>query len=477
MNIKKAIIFASLLFYLAIGFDVSPFLRGPAYYPPEWRWEYQFINTVSRVYAPLLVIAIIIALFYFTQKRNYFEKHEKRVLSFIIILGFLFQISVLFFSRAGISVLIHRIIDPELNGYFTAALPIKNAADFLRTYNQNILHFVYHAKAHPPGAILLFFFIKQFVSLFPGFISFINYSVPQHADIRHLWYTLIARDKATAAFSSFFIPFLSVLTIVPLFYCAKILYGSKIAVRSAYLFLFIPSVVLFLPINDAFLSIFSITAFYFFVRGFKNNSISNFLLSGITLFLGVFFNLSLLPLAIFFFIYFLLKFLETEKKQYADFLKKGLAFLTGFLLLPIFFFLFFHFNFIEMIQIIMKHVPDIHTRSYKIWLFYNLYDFFVFSGIPITIVLFLVIKNVFIIRRKIDFLFLSFFIMLIILDISGSVRGETGRILEAFMPFMSLIAARFATKNLKFSTKFFVVILILQAVQILVMQEFWVMLW
>jgi hypothetical protein len=76
--------------------------------------------------------------------------------------------------------------------------------------------------------------------------------------------------------------------------------------------------------------------------------------------------------------------------------------------------------------------------------------------------------------------------MLLILNFSGSVRGETGRIFSIFMPFMVLIAAGFTTNNLKFTphhngagftTRQFGVFLALQALQILVMQEFWVMLW
>ena len=35
-----ALIVATALLWLAIWFDVTPLLRGPAPYPPEWRWPY-----------------------------------------------------------------------------------------------------------------------------------------------------------------------------------------------------------------------------------------------------------------------------------------------------------------------------------------------------------------------------------------------------------------------------------------------------
>lgn len=67
--------------------------------------------------------------------------------------------------------------------------------------------------------------------------------------------------------------------------------------------------------------------------------------------------------------------------------------------------------------------------------------------------------------------------MIIILNFSGSVRGETGRIWIPYVPFMVLVTTKFIADKIKFSNKLFAGVLILQALQILVMQEFWVMLW
>lgn len=472
----------TVLFLVAVGIDVSPFLRGPAPYPPEWQWTYLFINTLDRIYLPIIFICILIVLFWLSEKnKSLAVKHTKLLLISIILLSLLFQLSVQFFSRAGVPVLVHRIINPELNGYFTAALPVKNVADFLSTYNQNILKFVYHAKSHPPGAILLFFFIKQAVSAFPILGNIASSFSPTHADVKSVWDALLPSEKAAAIFSAFLIPFLSSLSIIPLYYSSKILYGAKAALRSAFLFVFIPSVVLFIPINDSFLHIFAITAFFFLLKGIKQKKLLYILLSGLTLFLGAFFNLSLLPLAIFLGVFFLLNNFTQKKIRLKYIFKSGLVFSLGFILLPLILYLSFHFDFIQMLKIIMGSVPDIHTRSYQIWIFYNLYDFFIFSGIPIAVVFFLSVKKLFL-----NHVLMAFLVMLVVLNFSGSIRGETGRILVIFMPFMALIAAGFATNNLKFTphhngagftTRQFGIFLALQALQILVMQEFWVMLW
>src|SRR5258706_12450950 len=158
----KIIAFFTLLFCIAIAFDVTPLLRGPSPYPPEWQLSYLFINTLSLIYFPLVCISLLVGLFLWQETKNIFtNKHPGLFLLLIILLCFFFQLSILYFSRSGISVLIHRIINPELNGYFTAGLTIQNVSDFLKNYNHDMLQFVYHAKAHPPGAILLFYVIKQ----------------------------------------------------------------------------------------------------------------------------------------------------------------------------------------------------------------------------------------------------------------------------------------------------------------------------
>ena len=312
--------------------------------------------------------------------------------------------------------------------------------------------------------------------------EWIDHLMPTHIDVKTLWSQLATPDRVTALFSAFFLPFLSTLTLIPLFKTAKRLYNQTVAIRSVFLFIFLPSIVLFIPINDVFLPLFSIGAFYFLVKGLQDKHKLSFLLSGFILFLGVTFNLAFLPLLVFFFL-FTLFFLRKNNFKIRNYLQEGFLFSIGFFLPPILLYLFFNFNFIRLIQIILHEVPHVHTRSYPTWLFYNLYDFFVFIGIPLAIIFFIQGKLLFskynkqTFFKKIDPLFLAFCITLLILDLSGSTRGETGRIWSIFIPFVLLPASFYLTNILKFSTKLFVGLLLLQALQILVMQEFWVMLW
>ncbi len=447
------ILIPTLLFCILAAFDITPYLRGPAPYPPDWRWDYQFINTLSKVWAPLICSVIIFLLY---------RKGEKNIWKFVF-LFFIFQLSVLYFQRAGIGVLMHRIIDPGLNGYFSTGVGIQNLQKFLTNYNKNVLSFYQHAKGHPPFAVLFFYLIEQFFGLFP------KLSVPltsfSNLDINVIWNNLNNASKLTALLTSLFVPLLASITIVPLYKLANILYGKKAALISILLYIGVPAVTLFTPLNDVFLPFFTVWSLYFLVRGVEQNSKCKLFFSGLIFSAGLYFSLTFLPLLL----VFAVLFFAWKKQKMA--LGMEFSFLLGALLIPAILFLFFGLNSLEMFQTLMKGLPI--QRSYTTWIFYNIYDFFIFCSIPIAVLFLSNLKRSF---AKIDILFWSFFAMLLLLDLSGSVRGEVGRIWLPFVPLMVLPAAKFLSEK-KPNSKQIALIFFLSILQLLVMQEFWVTLY
>ena len=469
----------SFLYFLAIGTDIIPYIRGPAQYPPDWRWEYYFVNTLSRIWFPLLVMGSIF--FLFTKITNFNKNNNENTLIYILILlNFLLQIALLYYSRSGMLVLFHRIINPDLNGYFTAALSIDSLSGFLQNFNKNVLSLSMHAQGHPPGAILFFWFINKIAYFFPSADFIFKIFPPHHPDVRSLWNMLLPYQKLGAIIAGFFIPFLSSITLIPLYYVTKYIYGKEAGINSIFLYSFIPSILLFIPINDVFLPLFSTISLVLFLKGINENNGILIFLGGLILSFGIFFSLSLLPLIFMFFILFILFFYQKKSLFNFIFISLGVKFLVGFLALPLLLFVFFKFNFIEVgITIISGQAS---SRAYSTWIFYNLYDFFIFSGIPVLIIFLIITKNVLINVinkrwRKIDNLFLAFTFMLFLLNFSGFIRAETARIWIPFVPFLVVIVAGYMTKSLYIPKYYFIFILFLQAMQILVMQEFWVTLW
>jgi len=458
MSFSKKLLFiifiVSTIFFLFVGFNVSPFLRGPGEWPPDWRWPYLFVNTLNRIWFPLIVITLILSLFYFLEKK---KLNSLISLVLLMVLSYFFQLSILYFSRSGISVLIHRIINPDLNGYFTEAIKIKNLGEFLANYQKNVLSFSMHATGHPPGSIIFFWLIEKMINVIPLFQTLIVNLIPKHQDVLSVWNSLTLSQKSTAVFSAFFIPSLGSLNIVPLFYIAKKLFNFKTALRSVLLAIFIPGLTLFTPLSDVLFPLFFLCSFFLFIKGLKEKNGLLISFSGLIFSLGLFFSLSLLPL-IFIYFYYLIK----NKKLLIPFLAGLLSF---YLLLFL-----FRYNVVLVSYILMTGLPK--NRSYLIWLFYNLYDFSIFIGIPtITVYLTMFFKKI---KEP---LFVSFTLMFLLLNFSGAVRGEVGRIWLPLIFFLVLTVSNFLSNKIKLSTMNFLVILFIQAAEILLIQEFWVTLW
>lgn len=479
LKLIKYIFVTSIVFFIAIGLDITPYLRGPGIYPPEWRWEYYFVNTLPKIWLPLIVASFIGGIIYMVEQKKEaeFKSKEKIILSTLVVLGFLFQISVLHFSRAGIPVLIHRIINPELNGYFTTAIQIKDVGVFLNTYNDSVLNFNMHAKGHMPLAVLFFSGINFFSSFLTFLYPLIEKLDPNHSDVRIIWESLLLNEKLGTIIANLLIPFLSSSVIFPLYFVGKQLYGIKSAFRTVFLYLVTPSIVLFVPINDVFLPLFPVISLFLFYKSLASKSIFFIVLSGVVMSLGLLFSLSLLPFLFLFFIIFLLVALNKKNQLInSNNLKLGTSFIVGLVFIPILLFIFFNFNFLEVSKTLMSGLPL--ERKYTVWIFYNLYDFFIFSGIPILIIFMRMLwqfKNTHILQ--VDKLSLAFILMIGLLNFSGSVRGEVARIWIPYIPILILIVSNFITNKVKFSRRLFLAIFFFQVLQTLVFQEFLVTLW
>lgn len=465
---KKFLFFLSiftLCFCLAIAVNLSPFLRGPAPYPPNWRWAYQPTPLSFKLFVPLFLMLVIMWTVYYFDKM---KKPKTTLLITILLLGgFLLQISLLFASRAGIAVLLHRIISPTINGYFTVSLQKQSLPLFLKNFTANMGSYPMYAKFHPPGAVLFFSFLNACASILNFLFPVIAKLTPKHSDVAIIWNGLNDAQKVSALLSGFIIAFLSYVTLIPLYLSGKILYGQQTAKRSIFLFLFIPNILLFVPLNDVFLPLFTVWSLYYFLISTEKQNIFFSFLSGIVLFVGTFFSLTFLPLLLFFFIFLILQ------KKIRKSVNLFLSFLIGFIIMPLLLLVLYHVDFISLTQQMMQFHETAQTgRNYWVWLFYNVYDFFIFVGIPLSTLFFYQI-----IKKNRDKLFLSFLIMFIFLELSGSVRGETGRIWLPFVPLVILPVANFITNSLKFSSKQLILILLLQAIQVIVFETFLITLW
>lgn len=470
----------SLIFFALIAFDFSPYLRGPALYPPDWRWPYQPTNTLRRIWFPMGVILVVLFVFNRSERSKNLDTFKTLIL--FVVLGFLLQISFLYYSRSGIEVLIHRTINPMISGYFTISTQIVSLSDFIRNFNQSIYDYPMYARFHPPGGILFYYFLELFLRSFTPIFTSILSTTPSHSDVAFIWTGLNELQKFNAIVSGFVIAFISSLAIIPTYLSSKILYGEKVAIRSAALIIFVPSVLLFAPLIDVFMPIFTSISLYLFLKGKITKNLLYFFLGGFTLFIGAFFTLTFIPFLGFFFLIILINLVQNRRDLLVA-IKQYISFILGFVLVP--FILFFAgLNLIETVQRIMfYHEAAQAGRGHLVWYFYNIYDFILFAGIPIGIIfVYIIIKSLKTIQKnknikKVDVIFLSFLITLTVVNFSGAVRAETARIWLPFIPILIIVVVNFTVFKLKFTHRQFTLLLLLQAIQVLIFQSVIVTVW
>lgn len=223
--------------------------------------------------------------------------------------------------------------------------------------------------------------------------------------------------------------------------------GHKNFINKFIFWILLPSLSLFLPLNDTFLPLFSCLVLLLI-------SLNKFFWAGILAGIGTLFSFSLLP------VWFFCLILNIKK------INRNLKFILAFLSIYIGIYLFFGFDILKTSQVIFSGTAK---RAYFPWLFFGPLDFFIFSLIPISIAFFASIKNY---SKS-----LLLLITILVLDLSGASPAENGRILITSAPLLIVFSVDFLEKQLKFNKKDFLIFFILGFVQIILMTEFWVTLW
>jgi hypothetical protein len=154
--------------------------------------------------------------------------------------------------------------------YFGDVPAVRNPIQFLRDYVELMPHLSMHSRVHPPGPVLMLWFI----TLFTG------------------------RDPLAASIGSIAV---SNLTIVPLYYFARRVFDDKTALYSVLLYLFAPTVVMFTATSvDTFFCLFTAGSFCFFAAAMERDSRLSAALAGLSFALAILMSFNLAVLGLFF---------------------------------------------------------------------------------------------------------------------------------------------------------------------------------
>ena len=450
----------------------------------EWEWHRggEFLKGMWGL--PLIPLAVALAglpiLLRWHRARRPGRLDTVVTVIFLIAITFALQMAVWFMQPGAVGAAAGVMLSPTTTTYFTYAF--RHRADslsfLLSNYAQIMREFRAHARTHPPGPLILFWATQRVVAAWPG----LQRAIAGVADafqpggfdfivtVARGHYAPLPRDTVAAAIlAGFLLPFLGSLSVVFVYFLARLLNADQVvAVVAGFCAATIPSLVLFAPAVDQVAAFLGAAALLALCAAGMRGSLLLAAVAGVILALGTFVSLAILALAP-------LGGLWLALSRPGPRLRVALAWAGGFIAFFLVLFGLFRFNFIAVVlQGIGAHhayTTQAFPRTYHKWLFWNLMDAALFLGVPLA--LWLGRQAIGQARRAIavDPLLLAWLITVLALDLSGVVRGEAGRLwmfllLPAAVPAGAAIARLGPTAG-----RATAVTLVLQVAQVIVFKE------
>ncbi len=427
-----------LLFLLALAFNLSPYLRGP----DEWRWAYALPGQPPRLLFPLLgIVAYLLSVGFWLKKD---APNPKLYLWLLLPSYTLLQLSLLALDHPDVLVpLFYRTISAGESGVFTVGATIQSGVEFLRHYPSLMPTFPVHPQRYPPGLSLLFYWTRLLLDHMPALADAIGFHL-RHYQCHN--FDLMRLPNVTLATSviQMALPFLSGLTLFPLHSLARRLYGTRMAMWAVALYPLIPSVALWSARWEQLFPLLTCSIWYFFYLGTVEFRRGAMVLAGAGLALALFFNFSFMALLLPLGLFWLLRFLQQTAPSLSAWLRApllslGLWFLVGLIAPWLIYQLAFGSGFLDIWRVSMAYHLGL-ARSYWTWLGYHLYDFFLFLGLPLTLLIPMAFRKT--LRTPAGHFALSVILGLLLLDLSGTARGEVARVWLFLTPLALLVAVR-----------------------------------
>jgi len=156
---------ATAVALIAVRFDATPLLRGPAPYPPEWQWASAMKPWSARVLPALAGAAGVIALLVLSGRAAVSRRPRAvggMVLAGAALLGLAFQLGLRHLDEEGaVAAIVSRTISGSFTSFHRVAVSgvAHDPGVFLARHHeilQALRHRALHAATHPPGPVLFY---------------------------------------------------------------------------------------------------------------------------------------------------------------------------------------------------------------------------------------------------------------------------------------------------------------------------------
>ena len=436
-TILKALIVPSILTLALVHWAVLYFQIHLFLIIDGWFWLFRF-KEAPNLWLSLPIFIISLGVVFIIIKS---PQRTKRNLVLLIILGYFLQMSFCFIEADGIDTIRLRYMRTGHKSYALYASDHPKISDVFSKYEE-IYSSDFYAGTKPPGVILFYIFMQRTSALF----------FPQN--------TFDMRVEGTVTFISYFYPFLACLTIPVLYRFSRLFLDVEKAIIPSVLYIFFPNFLLMAPyIDHALYPLLFILTLDLIARALLKNSLLLAFLSGVAIYIAIYFTFSLLPLIFLAIALFGISYISQEGKNIKKYLFLGLSLSAGLLIAILFFYFILDYKFLTRYEFALSRHREVKFFQSGILQILNAsllnnVEFAISIGFPIAVLALLrVARSIKAFLKKtminIDILTLAFASTYLALLLVGQTRGEVGRLWLYFNPLIAIFAGIEAYKLFK----------------------------
>ncbi len=432
----------------------------------EWVWPYARNVFWDRLWLPAGHFALLLAVLWVAASREDRDATRREagvILSLLVGFGLALQLGTASLGSGGFHEDAIVTLVPWTGGYHSEALKAKSLSEYLAAYPDTIRSMsvtgnLAHVSNHPPGYIVFYVAMDRLTQWSTGLtnavLALAKFLSPVEADVAAgLGIHLTRSQEAGVWLSALTLRVFVTLTLIPVYLLARRTLGHRAGFLAAGFAAIVPGFHLFSPYPDAIIIFLAPLVVLLWDAALDSRPILYGALAGGMFFLTVLCGLAVLVLGPIGLGVWVLRWLAAQERHEV-FMRGVLGALMGgcvVFLLGVALWLVTGCNLIRVVYVCFeKHSEfyEVVRRSYWPWVAWNLADLVLFVGLPIV---FLTVRRLASISslRLYDslcegrFLF-SAFAALLLLDVLGLNRGETGRLWLVFMPFFCLAGAALA---------------------------------
>ncbi len=443
------IVLASLIWVAALALNLVPQLRGGY----GWVWSYQGPSNPARIVPLVLACSLYIGVAWWLMQ------HQRITgkLVWAIVSSIALTMASLYVFASPLFKLNAATLSGGASGWHYAAARITDLGATLRDwprFMQESTRFSSHMGIAPPGLVVFYYAIQQTLAHLTALADGLGRPL-RALQCHRLGLMTYSNAQLASAWAGILMPLWGSLVVLPLYQLGRRLLDQTTLQWSILWWPLVPSFLMFAPLPNIAYPLLATLVMLLLMEGLCRNQARWIVAAGALMSVLTFVSFAFLPLIVLAGLFVLGTWLaktDLFTSSRAAHLKWRWPLLVGFgfgLGLPVAWLIFYAVSGVPVWDILQIAAPAhvAMNRPYWPWLFLHTYDYLMFTGWPLVgLVLLGVWRAIGKLRTSqrlsdMDILALAASVTFVALIVSGTLRGESGRILQFITPLFLLVAA------------------------------------